>query len=92
MASGFTPRRKAILNIIVGEYIATALPVASETILRNYRLGVSSATIRNDMAYLEKEGYITKPHTSAGSVPLGKGYRNYVEWGGSTCPYRALPR
>ena len=66
-------------NIIVAEYIATAMPVASETILRNYKLGVSSATIRNDMAYLEKEGYIAKPHTSAGSIPLAKGYRNYVE-------------
>jgi heat-inducible transcriptional repressor len=79
LASGFTPRRKSILNIIVAEYIATALPVASETILRNYKLGISSATIRNDMAYLEKEGYITKPHTSAGSVPLAKGYRHHVE-------------
>jgi len=79
LTSGFTPRRKAILNIIVAEYIATAMPVASETILRNYKLGVSSATIRNDMAYLEKEGYIAKPHTSAGSIPLAKGYRNYVE-------------
>lgn len=79
MVSGFTPRRKSILNIIVAEYIATALPVASETILRNYKLGISSATIRNDMAYLEKEGYITKPHTSAGSVPLAKGYRHHVE-------------
>jgi heat-inducible transcriptional repressor len=74
-----TPRRKAILNIIVAEYIATAIPVASETILRGYHLSVSSATIRNDMAYLEKEGYITKPHTSSGSVPLAKGYRHYVE-------------
>jgi len=79
LTSGFTPRRKAILNIIVAEYIATAMPVASETILRNYKLGVSSATIRNDMAYLEKEGYIAKPHTSAGIIPLAKGYRNYVE-------------
>ena len=79
MTSGFTQRRGAILNIIVAEYIATALPVASETILRNYQLGVSSATIRNDMAYLEKEGYIARPHTSAGSVPLAKGYRHYVE-------------
>jgi heat-inducible transcriptional repressor len=79
LASVLTPRRKAILNIIVAEYIATALPVASETILRNYQLSVSSATIRNDMAYLEKEGYIAKPHTSAGSMPLAKGYRHYVE-------------
>jgi len=79
VTSGFTPRRKTILNIIVVEYIATAVPVASETILRNYQLGVSSATIRNDMAYLEEEGYLTRPHTSAGSVPLAQGYRHYVE-------------
>jgi heat-inducible transcriptional repressor len=79
LISDLTPRRKAILNIIVAEYIATAIPVASETILRSSHLSVSSATIRNDMAYLEKEGYIAKPHTSAGSIPLAKGYRHYVE-------------
>lgn len=79
MVSGLTSRRKAILNIMVAEYIASATPVASETILRNYQLGVSSATIRNDMAYLEQEGFIAKPHTSAGSIPLVKGYRHYVE-------------
>ena len=79
MLKGLTSRREAVLSIIVSEYIATALPVASETIFRNYRLGVSPATIRNDMAYLEEEGYIARPHTSAGSVPLDKGYRHYVE-------------
>ena len=79
MLKGLTPRREAVLRIIVSEYIATAVPVASETIFRNYQLGVSPATIRNDMAYLEGEGYITRPHTSAGSVPLDKGYRHYVE-------------
>ncbi|HEX76133.1 MAG TPA: heat-inducible transcription repressor HrcA [Dehalococcoidia bacterium] len=79
MSVGLIARREAILKIIVGEYIATAVPVASETIFRSYRLGVSPATIRNDMAYLEEEGYITRPYTSAGSVPLDKGYRYYVE-------------
>ncbi len=79
MMKGFTSRRKAVLKIIVNEYIATALPVASDTIYRNYRLGVSPATIRNDMAYLETEGYIIRPHTSAGSFPSDKGYRHYVE-------------
>ena len=79
MLKGVTSRRETVLSIIVSEYIATALPVASETIFRNYRLGVSPATIRNDMAYLEEEGYIARPHTSAGSVPLDKGYRHYVE-------------
>jgi heat-inducible transcriptional repressor len=79
MLKGLTPRREAVLSIIVSEYIATALPVASEAIFRNYSLGVSPATIRNDMAYLEEEGYIARPHASAGSVPLDKGYRHYVE-------------
>jgi len=79
MTKGLAKRREAILKIIVSEYIATAVPVASETIFRNYNLGVSPATIRNDMAYLEEGGYITRPHTSAGSVPLDKGYRYYVE-------------
>ncbi len=79
MLKGLTPRREAVLRIIVSEYIATALPVASEAIFRNYELGVSPATIRNDMAYLEEAGYIIRPHTSAGSVPLDRGYRHYVE-------------
>jgi len=79
MLKGLTKRRAAVLRIIVSEYITTAVPVASETIFRNYQLGVSPATIRNDMAYLEEEGYIARPHTSAGSMPLDKGYRHYVE-------------
>ncbi len=79
MLKGLTPRREAVLKIIIGEYIATAVPVASDAIFRNYQLGVSPATIRNDMAYLEEEGYIARPHTSAGSVPTDKGYRHYVE-------------
>jgi heat-inducible transcriptional repressor len=79
MLKGLTARRKAILKIIVSEYIDTAVPVASEAIFRNHKLGVSPATIRNDMAYLEEEGYIARPHTSAGSIPLDKGYRHYVE-------------
>jgi heat-inducible transcriptional repressor len=79
MLKGLTTRREAVLKIIVSEYIDTAVPVASETIFRNHKLGVSPATIRNDMAYLEEAGYIARPHTSAGSVPLDKGYRHYVE-------------
>jgi heat-inducible transcriptional repressor len=79
MLKGLTSRREAVLRIIVSEYVDTAIPVASETIFRSYKLGVSPATIRNDMAYLEAEGYIARPHTSAGSVPLDKGYRHYVE-------------
>jgi heat-inducible transcriptional repressor len=79
MMKSLTKRREALLRIIVGEYIATAQPVASDTIFRNYDLGVSPATIRNDMAHLEAEGYVIRPHTSAGTVPLDKAYRYYVE-------------
>lgn len=74
-----TRRREAILKITIKEYIERATPVASETISHSYRLGVSPATIRNDMAYLEEEGYITRPHVSAGAIPLSKAYRYYVE-------------
>lgn len=74
-----TSRRDKVLKIIVREYIDKGFPVASETISRSYRLGVSPATIRNDMAYLEEEGYIARPHISAGAVPLNKAYRYYVE-------------
>jgi heat-inducible transcriptional repressor len=72
-------RKKKILNIIISEYITTATPVASDMLQRGFNLGVSSATIRNDMAILEEEGFISRPHTSAGCVPLPKGYRFYVE-------------
>ena len=79
MVRGLTQRREAVLRIIVGEYITTAMPVASEAIFRSHGLGVSPATIRNDMAYLEKEGYIARPYTSAGCIPLDRGYRYHVE-------------
>lgn len=73
------PRTETILKSIVGEYIAKATPVPSEVIARNWKLGISPATIRNEMAYLEQEGYIFRPHPSAGSIPSDKGYRYYVE-------------
>ncbi len=79
MSKAAYKRRDAVLKIIVSEYIATATPVASEAVLRLHSLGVSPATIRNDMASLEDDGYITRPYTSSGSVPLDKGYRFYVE-------------
>lgn len=79
MSKALTKRRETVLKIIVSEYIATASPVASESILRHHNLGVSPATIRNDMAALEEEGYISRPYTSSGGVPLDKGYRFYVE-------------
>ena len=72
-------RKNSVLNSIVDDYIRMAVPIASETIVREHDIGVSSATIRNDVAELEHEGYITRPHSSAGSVPLDKGYRFYVE-------------
>jgi len=72
-------RAETVLKSIVGQYVTTAMPVPSETIAHNYELGVSAATIRNEMACLEQEGYITRRHPSAGSIPSDKGYRYYVE-------------
>ena len=74
-----TVRQQRILSIIVGDYIRTTMPIASDGIAQRHDLGVSSATIRNEVAQLEEQGYISRPHTSAGSVPLDKGYRTYVE-------------
>ena len=71
-------RREAILKIIVRDYIAQAVPVASKAIVDRYGLKASPATIRNDMVYLEQEGYVTHPHPSAGSIPTDKAYRYYV--------------
>ena len=68
-----------ILKAIVDEFVETAEPVASKTLVEKYKLPYSSATIRNEMAILEKEGYIEKPHTSAGRVPSNKGYKYYCE-------------
>ncbi len=72
-------RKKKILQAIIEEYINTAEPVSSGIIVENYNLNCSSATIRNEMAELEKLGYIEKPHTSSGRVPSAKGYRFYVD-------------
>jgi heat-inducible transcriptional repressor len=74
-----TDRRKQLLQYIVEEYVQTAQPVGSRTLVDKYQLPLSSATIRNDMAALEDEGLITQPHTSAGRVPTDSGYRFYVE-------------
>ncbi len=80
MAKAELPERRAtVLRIIVAEHIASAAPVASESIARGYALGISPATIRHEVARLEEEGYISRPHTSAGAVPSDKGYRYYVE-------------
>jgi heat-inducible transcriptional repressor len=72
-------RKAAILRAVIEEYIATAQPVASSSITRTAGLGVSSATVRNEMNELEREGYLAQPHTSAGRVPTDLGYRFYVD-------------
>jgi len=78
------PRSAAILRAIIEEYVATAQPVGSVSLVDKYRLGVSPATVRNVMAELERAGYLHQPHTSAGRVPTDSGYRLYVESIGDT--------
>ena len=73
-------RKRKVLLAIVQDFIATAEPVGSRTIAKKYRLGVSPATIRNEMADLEEMGYIEQPHTSAGRIPSVRGYRYYVDY------------
>jgi heat-inducible transcriptional repressor len=72
-------RKTAILRAMVQEYIATAQPVGSTHIANAPGVGVSSATVRNEMAVLEQEGYLVQPHTSAGRIPTDKGYRFFVD-------------
>ncbi|MEY2886089.1 MAG: heat-inducible transcription repressor HrcA [Actinomycetota bacterium] len=72
-------RKTAILRAVVEEYIATAQPVGSSHIAASHGVQVSSATVRNDMAFLEQEGYLAQPHTSAGRIPTDKGYRFFVD-------------
>lgn len=72
-------RRFAVLRAIVADYVATHEPVGSKTLVDRHNLSVSSATIRNDMAALEQDGYIVQPHTSAGRIPTDKGYRMFVD-------------
>jgi heat-inducible transcriptional repressor len=78
------PRKAAILNAVVAEYIETAEPVGSAHITGAPGVEVSSATVRSDMAALERDGYLTQPHTSAGRIPTDKGYRFYVDTLGGT--------
>jgi len=72
-------RKKALLSQIIKEYIKSANPVGSKLLEEKSKLGVSSATIRNEMSALEKEGFVTHPHTSAGRLPTEKGYRYYLD-------------
>src|SRR5438132_7501129 len=72
-------RQRELLAAVVQEYIATAEPVASAALVRRYGLGVSSATVRNELASLEELGLLSHPHTSAGRVPTDLGYRYFIE-------------
>jgi len=74
-----SPRKQEILRALVEEYIHSATPVASETLVRKYGLNLSSATVRHELAGLEEASLIYQPHTSAGRVPTDLGYRYFVE-------------
>lgn len=79
MASSTERRRQEVLRAIVADYIASQEPVGSKALLDRHRMNVSSATIRNDMAVLESEGYIAQQHASSGRIPTEKGYRQFVD-------------
>ena len=85
-------RKLEVLRAIVQDYVATEEPVGSRMLAERHQLGVSPATIRNDMAVLEEEGYIAQPHTSAGRVPTDKGYRLFVDRLGTIKPLSAAER
>lgn len=72
-------RKREVLRAVVDDYVATAEPVASKALAERHPFGVSSATIRNELADLEADGYLRQPHTSAGRIPSDKGYRYYVD-------------
>lgn len=72
-------RRLKVLRAIVQDYVGTEEPVGSKALTERHNLGVSPATVRNDMAALEDEGFIAQPHTSAGRIPTDKGYRLFVD-------------
>jgi heat-inducible transcriptional repressor len=85
-------RRLAVLRAIVEDYVATREPVGSKGLVERHNLGVSPATIRNDMALLEEEGFIAQPHTSAGRIPTDQGYRLFVDRLGGVKPLSAHER
>jgi heat-inducible transcriptional repressor len=85
-------RKLAVLRAIVEDYVSTEEPVGSRALVERHNLGVSPATIRNDMASLEEEGYIAQPHTSAGRVPTDKGYRLFVDRLSTVKPLSAAER
>lgn len=86
MAAGTEARRVEVLRAIVTDYIASQEPVGSKALVERHQLGVSSATIRNDMAVLESEGFIAQQHASSGRVPTEKGYRRFVDGLGEVKP------
>ena len=79
-------RKLEVLRAIVTDYVSSQEPVGSRSLVEHHDLGVSPATVRNDMAALEEEGYIMQPHTSAGRIPTDKGYRLFVDRLGSLKP------
>ncbi|TCP54894.1 heat-inducible transcription repressor HrcA [Tamaricihabitans halophyticus] len=85
-------RRFEVLRAIVADYVANQEPVGSKVIVDRHNLGVSSATVRNDMAALEEDGYIAQPHTSAGRIPTDKGYRLFVDQLSDVKPLSAAER
>lgn len=72
-------RHQIVLRALIEEYIARALPVGSRTLVERYNLGISSATVRNELSLLEEMGYLAQPHTSAGRIPTDFGYRAFVD-------------
>lgn len=85
-------RRLEVLRAIVQDYVSSREPVGSRALVERHQLGVSPATVRNDMAYLEESGYIMQPHTSAGRIPTDKGYRHYVDQISALKPLSAAER
>ncbi|GAB23988.1 heat-inducible transcription repressor HrcA [Gordonia polyisoprenivorans NBRC 16320 = JCM 10675] len=85
-------RRFEILRAIVTDFVATQEPIGSKALVERHQLGVSSATVRNDMAVLEAEGYIAQPHTSSGRIPTDKGYRMFVDRISEVKPLSAAER
>jgi heat-inducible transcriptional repressor len=85
-------RKLAVLRAIVEDYVSTTEPVGSKSLVDRHRLDVSPATIRNDMAVLEEQGYIAQPHTSAGRIPTDKGYRLFVDRLSNVKPMSAAER
>jgi len=73
-----TDRQKQLLKAVIDEYIATAEPVGSESIVHKYALSISPATVRNEMAHLIEEGFLKQPHTSAGRIPTAEGLKFYI--------------